>query len=149
MISKWITVADTKAQILIGIQLFIIGFVSEKHIPIDCFEWMINILFLVFLFISCISLFDLYRVIKSRLSNKTYGSKIYFRDIAKSFELNAEETKDLIKNEKKEDFLSDLTDQIIILSGIANEKYKDLEKAEKFMIISFILGLVLYLMNIS
>ena len=147
-ISRWIENADLKAQILIGIQLFIIGFVLEKQLPFDpCHR--LSLFFLgLFLILSCVSLSYLYRIIKPRLSNKIHGSRIYFRDIAKSSKVNYKETKESIVSEKEGDFISDLADQVIALSRVCNSKYEDLKSAEGYMIASFLSGLILYLLNI-
>lgn len=146
-ITKWIESADLKAQILIGIQLFILGYILEKQINFTCLSSLVIFVFLCFLGASTISLYNLYRIIKPRLSNNIYGSRIYFRDIAKNVKNKPEEIKDLLVNEKDEDYRSDLADQIIALAKVCNEKYEYLLKAEKFIILSFFLGLLLYILN--
>lgn len=146
-ISKWIERADTKAQILIGIQIFITGFVlQEKFSFYHCY--FLSIALLLFVSLSCLTLYYLYRVIRPRLNNKIGKSLIYYRDISQNFELNPQVVKNELLNEKEEDFISDISNQVISLSISCDNKYSDLQNAEIFMISSFILGIIIYLINI-
>lgn len=146
-LGKWIENADLKAQILIGIELFIVGFVLGKQFSFDVCHLLSGFFLTLFLLLSGISLFYLYRIIKPRLSNEIHGSRIYFRDIAKNSKADYKKTKESLTSETEEGFVSDLADQIISLSRVCNSKYEDLLSAEGFMIASFLLGLILYLSN--
>lgn len=146
-LSKWIGNADTKAQILLGIQLFILGYVLNSGFPKNWHSvWDVVVIF-SFLYTSCFALFYLYRIIRPRLTNNLGNSLIYFQDLAKLARSNHKSLKDNLMNERPESFSEDLANQVIALAKVCDEKYKDLKEAESFMVVSFILGLALSFMS--
>lgn len=147
-LAGWIEKADLKAQILIGVQLFILGYVLENQA--DNFYWSGLMWLLLFGFILCSlgSLYYLYRIIRPRLANKIFGSKIYFRDLAKQAEKDYAKTKEALIAEDDQGFINDMTDQVLALAKVSNEKHEFLLTAEKFLVTGFSIGIVIYIVNL-
>jgi hypothetical protein len=82
-------------------------------------------------------------VIKPRLDNKNYGSRIYFRDIHLSAKDDLKQLKLDLNNESETQFKQDLEGQIIALSSVCSEKYAILNNAGRYLAISFLTGLLL------
>ncbi len=147
-LAGWIEKADLKAQILVGVQLFILGYVLENQA--DNFNWsgLSWLLLFGFIFCSLGSLYHLYRIIRPRLSNKIFGSMTYFRDLAKQAAQDYVKTKELLKTEDEQGFIDDMADQVLALAKVCNEKHEFLLTAEKFLVAGFSIGIVMYIVNL-
>lgn len=101
-----------------------------------------------FLISSVYSLYYLYRAIRPRLANKVFSSKIYFRDLAKQAEEDRKKIKQALLMEDESDFIDDMANQLLSLAKVCNEKYEFLFIAERFMVVSFLVGLSIYVLNL-
>lgn len=146
-LSAWIERADTKASILLGVQLFILGFVLQYAVSNFSTHWLAIVVYLVFVITSVASLLFLYQIVGGRLDNETRDSRIYFRDIAENAD-QRDDYIDILSNETDEEYKRDLSAQIVALAKVANSKYEKLSKVGLWMALSFSSGFIIYAMEI-
>lgn len=144
---------DTKANLLLVIQLAVIGYflVRLDDFVIDSFRnnlIIINLSILVFFII--LTLIFIFLVIWPRFTANrdlnTQSSLIYFKHIVTSYK---SDNKKLLNNFKKCDFKkfeNDLCTQIICLSEIALSKYRNIRIAIIFMIVQFVFLILFFVL---
>lgn len=141
-IIHWIDRTDVKANIFLGIQLAILGYLLPK-VACFYFDYYHKAVLFGWITSALLDLFLIFRVIWPKLSTDEPKSFIYFKHIhAKYAGENLVALRDFSKvNEKA--FDEDLVNQIISLSTVATEKYIILQKV--VILIGFQIALIILL----
>lgn len=135
----WIDKTDSKANIILGINFFIVGyFLSLLENFTLGWNWK-TIVFVFFLGSSAIVFSYIVKIIYPKLSTEEPSSLIYFKNIFEKYGNNKKQGVKDLSNFKNDDFKKDLSNQIISLSIVAESKYSDLRIVIKGLIIEFIL----------
>lgn len=128
-ITHWIDKTDLKADIILGIKIFIVGYFLTL---LDVFKFGWNwktIILILFIASSAASFFFLLKIIYPKLSTEEPTSLIYFKHLSAKFKNNKKQGVDDLNKLSEENFNKDLSNQIISLSIVAECKYFDLRKS--------------------
>jgi len=138
-IIHWIDKTDLKANIILGVKLFLIGYFLTL---LDCFSFGWNwktILLVLFFLTSIVSFFFIIRIIYPKLSTGEASSLIYFKHISDKYKKNKKQGIKNLSNFSDKDFITDISNQIISLAIVAESKYVYLQKGMIFMLIEIII----------
>lgn len=137
-IVHWIDKTDSKANIVLGFKIFLIGYFLTMldSLSLNC---DINIIALILYIVSSlVSFVSVLRIVNPTLSTGEAPSLIYFKHISHQYRNKREKgVEDLIKLSDK-DFKIDIANQIISLALVAEEKYQHLQKAIIFLLIEVV-----------
>jgi len=148
-IVHWIDKTDTKAQIFLGIQLAILGYLLA-NLKYSNFLKNYNITFLLFLIsllFIFLSIFYLLRVLWPRLSTSEHISYIYFKHIEERYRHDKKKAIHDYNELKDDEFDNDLISQIISLSIVGTSKYKDLQKIVIILSVEIILVILMLILG--
>lgn len=138
-IIHWIDKTDSKANIILGIKLFLIGYFLTL---LDGFSFGWNwgtLLLSLFIVSSFVSFIFVVRIIYPKLSTEEPSSLIYFIHIFDKYKNNKNQGVEDLSNFSDENFKTDISSQIISLAIVAEEKYRYLQKGILFMLIEVII----------
>lgn len=130
----WIEKADSKAEIMLGIKLFILGyFIQTFEHPNDLTYH--SLIYITYSISSLLSFYFLVKIVYPKLSTKEPNSLIYFKHLDSKYSSNKKQgVKDLM-NMSEEDFKNDLINQILSLSFVSSLKYQLLQKSFIFLML--------------
>lgn len=125
-INYWIEKADNKANIIMGLKVFILGYFLTIFKTFDLSISLIAVEFSLYILFSLLSFYFILNVVHPRLATGEPSSLIYFKHVADKYRHNKKQgIKDLSTIDDKS-MLEDLSNQIISLSIVADSKYKKL-----------------------
>ncbi|MFA5925622.1 MAG: Pycsar system effector family protein [Parcubacteria group bacterium] len=143
-IIHWIDKTDSKANIILALKLFILGyFLKEFHIQ-DVEKFKQFILF-IFFFSSALSFFFVLKIVYPKLSTGEASSLLYFKHISDKYKFNKKQGAADYKNLTPDKLELDTINQIISLSIVATEKYRDLQKSIILLFVEVISLTILFL----
>lgn len=137
-IIHWIDKTDSKANIILGIKLFLIGYFLTL---LDGFSFGWNwgtVLLILFVINSFVSFIFVVRIIYPKLSTVEASSLIYFKHISDKYKNNKSQGIEDLGNFSDGKFKTDISNQIISLAIVAEEKYRHLQKGIIFMLIEVV-----------
>lgn len=139
IVIHWIDKTDSKANVILGIKLFVLGYLLTllKNFEFGC-NW-ISVLLVLYGIFSFISFFFIVKVFYPQLSTNEPHSSIYFKHIADKYRNNKEQGLSDLKKLSDKGFVEDLSNQIISLAIVAREKYSLVQKGMAFMVVEIIL----------
>jgi len=126
-IIDWISKAESKANIILGIKLFILGYFIESYNSPSSFSYH-ALLYVLYLFFAGISFYFLIKIIFPQLSTKEPESLIYFKHIDVKYKFNKKQGISDFINFDEDKFKKDIINQILSLSFVSSIKYKLLQK---------------------
>ena len=142
----WIEKTDTKASILLGLKVLILGFFLDKFADLNTESDFVITILCSFLFITLLALFLYLKIIFPQLTINKPKSLIYFKHIAEKDSLDHEKLFNELLNISDATLQKDLTTQIISLSHVASKKYGDLQKMMFLLYIEVLLVLILFIL---
>lgn len=135
----WIRQSDTKAQMLIAVNLALIGAVVGKAPSADGFDWRVWIVFLVGTGWPMLNLYWCFASVSPHVKDTPNSSLLFFGLIESLGEAKYTEA---IGSRTQEDYEEDLIRQTFINAKIANTKYRRLTRVTNFMFACVPLSLV-------
>jgi hypothetical protein len=133
-VMHWLDNTQTKASIILGVKLFLIGYFLTLF-DVYNVHWEMRCLVMIWYLITALfSFIFLIRVIYPRTNSRLFSSNIYFRNIAHNYRDNVQKGIEDLTAMKKEDFKKSLAEQIITLSEVSDYKYKYLRRGIFFVI---------------
>ncbi len=150
-ISGQISRTDTKANILLGVQLAIVGYFLSNLERISLNNYYFLIVFILFIIMVLMTLIFVFKVIWPSLNLKYLSKKgyslIYFKSIHDEVTKDEKKTIHRFDKAKEEEFKEDLILQVLSLSEIATKKFIRIQKAFIFLGIEIFLGLIFLIPN--
>lgn len=143
-IIHWIDKTDTKANIILALKLFILGYFL-KEFNIQNIGNAKQFVLFVFLTSSALAFFFVLKIVYPKLSTGEATSLLYFKHIADKYKCNKKQGVIDFENLTEDKLKKDTTNQIISLSIVSTEKYKDLQKGIAFVFIEIISITILFL----
>lgn len=131
-IIHWSDKTDTKANILLGFQLAIAGFFISRvdSVEFTCYK---KLLLICCCLVTIVVIYKIFSVIWPRLSERGPKSIIYFRNIYNYYLRNGDKkTIESLFDMSDRAFKADLVFQIISLSEITTNKFKNLQMSILF-----------------
>jgi len=150
IITHQIDKTDTKANFLLILQLAVIGYLFTRLDTLNFSNYIMITSLIITLILIIISLIFILKTVWPRLTSdvlNTKSSLIYFRHIINSFKIENDELLKRFKDCNSEEFNKDLTNQIISLSNLALNKYKNIHKAIIFIILQIISLIILIILS--
>jgi len=144
-IIHWIDKTDTKANIFLGIQLVILGYVVSHFRNLNLGICYKKIILDFLLFLTILVFFFIFKIIWPRLSTNEPKSFIYFKHIYNRYVKNKQQATEDFSKISKQEFENDLINQVVSLSTVATTKYTDLQKMILILGIEIILIIVLFI----
>lgn len=144
-INDWIKVADTKANYFLTYNLGYIVVLSQ--FIDDKTDLLIKILYCVCSILSFVSLYFLISVFTPRLQNKLKKSNIYFLHLAEKYCNDQISGVEKLQKISENDYISDLSGQIVINSIIAKEKFSSFSVFIRVFGLQLFLGFLLIILS--
>lgn len=144
-INYWIEKADNKANIILGLKVFILGYFLSIFKTFDLNKSLTAVGLSFYVIFSLLSFYFILSVVYPKLATGESPSLIYFKHIADKYRANKKQgIKDLSALDDKA-MQKDISGQIIALSVVADSKYKKIRSGVLFLIFeSLFLILLIY-----
>lgn len=146
-ITHQIDKTDTKANFLLILQLAVIGYLFTRLDKFDFSNCITVALLVITSVLIIISLIFILKTVWPRLTSNVVDTKssiIYFNHIIGSYKNEKEKLFKRFEDCNSEEFNKDLVNQIISLSNLVLNKYRNIHKAIIFIILQ-IISLIIFI----